>query len=301
MGAQNMKKNDSNLYFRDIFTMNADKPLHHNFVFWLPIIIFVPLGLLLSFPMWCLCIPSAENYKAILEALGLPVFVASLSLPFTIAIGRFHGSAQRAKANQLAEKNMAFNHYFDHRNHFFKFISEMKLPKPFCDFVTIEQPSNLYAIIFPLNKIDNQNMSAQKDVVTDAIAAKVLSIHNFTNPLVKKVSEGKDPFGPNEVFEFLNKIGAQFGLAFSERVVGCIAPQKARMGTTIDMCFQGILTTIQEAGTFSHTGFGGWTVPLALDPLLKSTQNSPEFRAFSDEVDKQAIYGADDSSFSTDD
>jgi hypothetical protein len=285
-------------YFSIIFTMNADKPLHHNFIFWLPIIIFVPLGLLLSFPMWCLCIPSVTDYNAILEALGLPIFIASLSLPFTIAIGRFHGSAQRAKANQLAEKNMAFNHYFDHRNHFFKFTSEMKLPKPFCNFVTIEEPSKLYEIIFPMNKIDNQNMSAPKDVVTNAITAKITSIFNFTNPLVVKVSEDKDPFDGNDVFEFLNKIGAQFGLAFSERIAAYDS-QKYSESPILDLCFKGILTTIQEAGTFSHTGFGGWTVPLALDPLLKSTQNGADFRFFSDVVDRNAIYTAADNSSST--
>ncbi|GAW97252.1 MULTISPECIES: hypothetical protein [Colwellia] len=124
------KSNKVRSVFNKLFKIEPNIPLHKNIVFWLPIVFFVTPALVLSFPTWCFCWPNPEAYEAILATQAFPVFIASLAIPFTVAINRFHSSSQRAESNRLAQQNMTFNQYFEHRNHFYKHVETMLLREP---------------------------------------------------------------------------------------------------------------------------------------------------------------------------
>ena len=150
---------------KKIFSIEPDRALHKHWAFWLPIVLFLGLALVLSSPAWCLCWPNIENYENILKQQSFPIFVASICIPVTVAINRFHSSAQQVKSNALNEENMAFNHYFDHRNHFYDYLNKVLLPEPERHYIKIINPLELYEIIFPLNSPNKTNMRAPNEDV----------------------------------------------------------------------------------------------------------------------------------------
>jgi hypothetical protein len=276
-------------------SINPDKPLHEHFIFWLPILIFIPLALVLSFPFWCICWPVPSDYSAIVEFLKFPLFVASLAIPFTVVIGRFHGSAQRARTNRLAEQNMAFNHYFDHRKQFLEFIKGLSLPIPFNKFVTIEEPIKLYELIFPLNRLDNQDMSAPIEVVQDFIQSKVEQVYKITAPMLMEVEKGNELFENSSVFEYLNEIGSLFGLSFSDDIAHWAwnNPMNHK-SKTLDTCFQAISITIDELRNFSHIKINTSCSVDVLTALRQGIPMTNAYQKFREKVDADAHYNGSD-------
>ena len=274
--------------------IDPSQPLHKHFIFWLPIAIFVLPALVLSLPTWCLCWPEPTEYESILKTQGLPAFIASLAIPFTVAVTRFHSSAQRAETNRLAEQNMTFNHYFDHRTHFFKHVESMELSEPYSHFVEVKDPDALYKIIFPLNKMDYQNMSAPKEEVEKVIFKKVDSVVRYVDKFIVDYFDGNDPFIDSKVIDFVARIGRPFGITIKPEVVYFVRVKNNRVDRTVlNLIFYSFLEVVQSAGKFSHKGFGGWTPALSLDPLFKSTQDSKEFNEFSEFLRESLLDGKD--------
>jgi hypothetical protein len=267
-------------WFNLIKVINPSKPLHHHGIFWLPILVFIPLALLLSFPTWCFCWPTPENYEAILKAQSFPVFIASLAIPFTVVINRFHSSSQRAEANRLALQNMTFNQYFDHRTQFYKFTESVSLGEPFCNFITINNPDALYTIIFPLNKIDHQNMSAPSDEVSAIIKRRIHYLSKHLNHIIKEyVKNGR--VNNFDSIRFLIKLGKPFGVSFSKDIIDYVnSSGDKNTKSVLDLCFCGFREVVLMAGGFSHIGMGGWTTIMAFSELLNSTQNNNNFDLF---------------------
>lgn len=278
-------------------SINPDKPLHSHFLFWLPILIFIPLAIVLLFPAWCLCWPSPDKYSAIVEFLRLPTFVASLAIPFTVAIGRFHGSAQRAKSNQLTEKNMTFNHYFDHRGHFYQFLEKIKLPEPYNHFVTISEPSILYELTFPLNSLEKQDMSFDVLTTYGLIANKIKDISDLTRPMMQHVDDGAEPFEMITANFYLNKIGKQFGLTFSEKIVKYVMPIGVPNHGVLQLCLDAIDTVLMESFKFSHHASSLWTPPPLIASLESKSGDMTKFKAFTDKLNEVALYEANDELF----
>ncbi|OJF67567.1 hypothetical protein BK026_01470 [Alteromonas sp. V450] len=132
------------------FVVDEKLPLHKLSAFWLPIIIFLTPAIALALPYFCLCWPETSNYDLLLKQLGFPTFIASLCLPLTVAVGRFHGSKQRAKANNLTESNNTFNHYYSHRQHFVDYL-KTKESSLFNDIIVLNDAYLLYSFIFDKN------------------------------------------------------------------------------------------------------------------------------------------------------
>lgn len=148
------------------FVVNEKLPLHKLGAFWFPIVLFLTPAIALAFPYFCLCWPDTSDYETLLKQLAFPTFVASLCLPFTVAVGRFHGSKQRAKANNLTEANNTFNHYYSHRQHFVDYL-KTKENILFKDIIKLKDAYLLYSFIFEENDETNvtfdYNFNSLKD------------------------------------------------------------------------------------------------------------------------------------------
>ncbi|MUH73629.1 hypothetical protein [Psychrosphaera haliotis] len=256
---------------KTFWEINRNKPLHKHYIFWAPILLFVPWALILSFPTWCLCWPNTANYDEILKTQGFPIFIASLAVPFTVVINRFHSSYQRAESNRLMLQNMTFNQYFEHRMHFFTYLESLKFRHPYNTFVSINDPDRLYKIVFPLNKIDYQDMSAPNDIVTEKIRNNVKEVHNYVVGFINEMDKGVDPFSEVLPLEFLSKVGESFGVHIDQDILIHVNREgKKEVKSIFHLVFYSFLEVMQSAGQFSHKNFGGWTPVMALDPLLKS-------------------------------
>lgn len=253
-------------------SISPDLALHKHYVFWLPIVLFVGLALIVSFPTWCFCWPAPSDYESILKQQGFPIFIASLSIPITVAVNRFHASSQKAKANELTIQNLAFNHFFDHRKHFNDYLNNVRLPEPQRNFVELVDSNELYSIVFPLNKPNALNMNAPKDVVTEDLEERGKQLFEYINKFVLVHSKGNDPFIDISATEFINKIAEPFGMVLNSNIIEHIDFREAC--SVMHLSFTSILATINKIGQFSHTDFGGWVPVLALLPLIQSTKNT---------------------------
>lgn len=127
------------------WSIKDDLHLHEHGSFWLPIFLFAIIAL------WAGLFSTEFNLKALtepqilVEALKLPVTLFALCIPFTVAIGRFHASAQRDKSNREAQEVKSFKHYYEHREQFVKHMAKFK----FSDMFQISDPLALYQILFP--------------------------------------------------------------------------------------------------------------------------------------------------------
>ncbi|WP_143760142.1 MULTISPECIES: hypothetical protein [Colwellia] len=149
--------------------------------------------------------------------------------------------------------------------------------------------------MFPLNKIDHQDMSAPNKLVTERISKCVNSVFEFINPYVIDLANGKELFEKESAATFVAKIGEPFGIKFDENIVKYVDKAGNKdIKSTLDLCFFSLLEVVQKAGQFSHKNFGGWTPVLALDPLLKSTNDNKELNQFVIYLDRSLIFSLPD-------
>ena len=282
-----------------IFYVNPDKPLYKLWMFWLPLI-FVLIALSVSYPTWCLCLPHPTEYETILKTQGLPIFIASLSIPLMVAVTRFHSSAQRAKSNQIAEQNNAFNNYFDHRRHFDEFM-RVRLSQPHLSkYVILEDSGKIYDLLFPNNSYEVRNLDASSEEISILVKEKVKGLHGFLNGYVTefqnyedaereaiKASDkneinqnlelshlkgASDPLKETEPKEFLRRMGGPFGLTLKLECVEEMAvkgSQKKGKAGALKVCFGLLIQVFNETSNFKGVNWGGWLPTLALDPKFK--------------------------------
>ena len=158
------------------FRLDDGTPLNKHLLFWWPIILFVGIGLYLSSPIWCFCIPAVEDYKKTMELLGFPIFVASISIPVSLVISRFHGSKLAAKSNMLAEKNIAFNHYFDLKRHFKEYLDGELTSIDKHQSIEIVDIEKLFEAIFPNNSWERTDLTCSIDNVAKQLGEWIESI-----------------------------------------------------------------------------------------------------------------------------
>jgi len=290
-----------------IFYVNPDKPLYKLWMFWLPLI-FVLIALSVSYPTWCLCLPHPTEYETILKTQGLPIFIASLSIPLMVAVTRFHSSAQRAKSNQIAEQNNAFNNYFDHRRHFDEFM-RVRLSQPHLSkYVILEDSGKIYDLLFPNNSYEVRNLDASSEEISILVKEKVKGLHGFLNGYVTefqnyedaereaiKASDkneinqnlelshlkgASDPLKETEPKEFLRRMGGPFGLTLKLECVEEMAvkgSQKKGKAGALKVCFGLLIQVFNETSNFKGVNWGGWLPTLALDPNLSIRDASESF------------------------
>jgi len=187
--------------------LDENAPLNKHFLFWWPVILFVGMGLYLSSPNWCLCLPRVEQYKAIMEFLAFPIFIASVAVPISVVISRFHSSKLAAKANELSEKNNAFNHYFDLKRHFKDYLDiELKKIRN-NQSIKIIDTEKLFETIFPKNSWEKTNLTSSIEDVVESYCAWVESLDkNLMN--IEIVNHTKKEF---------NEVARQIGISMLNR------------------------------------------------------------------------------------
>jgi hypothetical protein len=162
--------------------LDDNAPLNKHVLFWWPIMLFSGIGIYLSSPIWCFCIPKPESYGNIMDFLKLPIFIASISVPVSLVISRFHSSKLAAKSNFLTEKNIAFNHYFDLKRHFKEHLNRelVAIDKHKC--VEIIDFDTLFETIFPNNSWERTDLTSSIDNVIEKFGKWVESIEpNLSN------------------------------------------------------------------------------------------------------------------------
>lgn len=171
------------------------------------------------------------------------------------------------------------------------YLDKMRLAEPYRYCVKITEPDKLYKLVFPLNKIDNQDMSAPKEIVMKLITDEVDSLFDYVNPYVISFNDGIDPFKKETANEFILKVGESFGLTFNDNIINYVdQKEKYTYCTIIDLCFCSILEVINKSGQFSHKDFGGWIPALALGPLLESTKNNEDLKKFNNHLESRLIF-----------
>lgn len=243
-------------------TIDPNLPLHRHLLFWAPIVFFVLPAIYLSVPTWCFCWPELKDYEYLVKQQGFPIFIASLAIPFTVIVNRFHASSQRAESNRIANQNMAFNHYFDHKKHFLEHCNLIKLDEPFCNFIKITNTDKLYKLIFPLNLPNFQDMSCPIDIVKLECNARAEVILSSIN---KELSKNPNDFDANVLIE---KIGSCFGISIDNSITNYVKQGARESESILALCFYGILDVLQKAGHFSHFGFERWMPTRVLEQLF---------------------------------
>lgn len=159
-------------------SINPSLGLHEHGIFWIPIIVFGWFALWIGLfstefqPQLLITDPIA-----VVTALKIPVTVFALCIPITVAVGRFHGSALRVKANEEAVAVRSFKHYFDHREAFSKHMENLKIGT-FFGVLSVGEPLKLYEILFPNSSMTNFDITAS-DLIKDRI--QVALSHTLTN------------------------------------------------------------------------------------------------------------------------
>lgn len=140
------------------FSIDPRRTLQQQWVFWWPIILLIGAAFGFAVPKFYWGWPDGDVYEQILHNMRLPFLVASLALPVSVAIGRFHGAAQRQLANQIAESNQSFTHYYEHKRFFSEdLIARFDLEDAGYSVSNISNPSTFYKIAFPTNSRENMD------------------------------------------------------------------------------------------------------------------------------------------------
>lgn len=248
-------------------SINEYLPLHKLSAFWLSIAIFVGPAIILAYPYFCLCWPEPSSYDELLKHLGFPTFIASLSLPLTVAIGRFHGSKQRASANMLTRNNNAFNHFYNHRQHFVDYL-EGKEKVLFNDIIKLDDAYLLYAFMFSENDESHVSFHLDLDKVTRELSvfytgqlnAKRLNVYSTYN----------DTFQINEIIE---SVVAPIGLKLDLEKWGILINERI----TNDK-FEKILVDSVVALLSAIVSFSSSSSNLDKDPFLERSQIKKEIK-----------------------
>jgi hypothetical protein len=146
--------------------------------------------------------------KKIIEALTLPTTLFALCIPFTVAISRFHISAQKDKANKDAEAVKSFRHYFEHREAFTKYMSNNRTGL-FYGVIIVKEPLKIYEMLFPNSSV--VNFSLERTDKTDDIIIIAF------NRLISNLEEDDmfsvtTPLGSEVISEFRLHYLNEFGI-----------------------------------------------------------------------------------------
>jgi len=128
--------------------IEPNKPLHHHWSFWWPIVVFGSLSCYVGFKTNDFALEYLVSPKVTMDALSYPLFVLSFALPIVLAVGRFHASAQRAETIRISESTMSFKHYYDHREAFSVYMEGYKHRYGWAE-VSLKSWITLYEIFYP--------------------------------------------------------------------------------------------------------------------------------------------------------
>lgn len=202
---------------RTIISIDPELDLQEHGLFWLPVLFFI---LVASWSLY-FSIPKGAEYSLsrpleIIELLKVPATIFALCIPFTVAVGRFHGSSQRKKSNQMTEVMMYFKQYFEHRaaftNHFEKHVSAFLLSADQFH-LEIDDPLSMYGIIFPNSSMNNFDPSSKAGLLSELIANVNCTLNSIDSKHTNKYDNVRDlKKADKELFDIVNDTIKQFGL-----------------------------------------------------------------------------------------
>lgn len=173
------------LIIRRLAEIEPNKPLHHHWSFWCPIVIFGSLSCYVGFMTNSFALEYLTQPTTTMDALAYPLFVFSFALPIVLAVGRFHASAQRAETIRISESTMSFKHYFDHREAFKNYMEGYK-QKYSGVIVSIQSPIALYEVFYPsasMERFDIKPSSKTAVLIEEALsyaADKLKSLQDWS-------------------------------------------------------------------------------------------------------------------------
>jgi hypothetical protein len=150
-------------------TLNPEKGLEEQLLFWIAIVFPLILALALAFPIWAeysIAFNEAA-YSKFLEISKLPIGLCSLAIPFGVLVGKLHGAKQTAMQIQNTKKQISNTEqdnrtklYLSHFEHFSKHIDliEGSLNERYAKIlgeskVLLINKLKLYRAIYPNNSI----------------------------------------------------------------------------------------------------------------------------------------------------
>jgi hypothetical protein len=219
--------------------------------------------------------PEPANYEILLKQLGFPLLIASLSVPVSVAVARFHASKQRAMSNRLTEKNNAFNHFFDHRKYFSEYLADSGIPKRYRGLIGVSDINVLYSDTFPRNSVEETNYNSESKWLLGRMATQTKRMIEHINKLVLKVEGDYELVFDAELVSFIEQIPAPFGLKFS-RDFSQRFDEVAHISdeSFFAVCFTIIKDTLESVHQFNHATTTHESIKDAFEPLLNSLVES---------------------------
>ncbi|MBB1356049.1 hypothetical protein H5072_18735 [Pseudoalteromonas sp. SR45-5] len=137
-----------------------------------------------------------------MEFLRFPIFIASISVPVSLVISRFHSSKLASKSNALNEKNIAFNHYFDLKRHFKEHVNRELVLLDKQKSIEVVDIDKLFEVIFPNNSWERTDLTSSIDNVVGKFGEWVESIEpNLMNTEISNATAAQ-----------YNKLARELGL-----------------------------------------------------------------------------------------
>lgn len=173
-----------------LLKIQEDKALHKNTSFWFailaPLIIIIWIFYLLTNELILkeafYINMSSESLAAFVKHYAFPITLLTLPLTFGVMVNRFHSSKQKAKTNNLVERNNIVNNFFTHYKNFSEFCD--KIEQRYNSNKLTLTPEFLYRDIFPTSGINNFTTTADSkfiSVVIDKIDKEITQFINHSN------------------------------------------------------------------------------------------------------------------------
>lgn len=177
------------LWIAGCFRIHEEKALHKNKSFWFAI--FFPmfwiglifLALTMELQNKGLFNPriTSDALNGFVKFYAFPITLLTLPLTFAVMVNRFHSSKQKAKSNELVERNNESNNYFNHYKYFAEHCESVT--KRFGNEKLNVKPEFLYKILFPDSSIQSFNATVPPYIVDDILKVFDLNIDKLRTHL----------------------------------------------------------------------------------------------------------------------
>jgi hypothetical protein len=113
--------------FKGIFQLHVDRGLSEQRILWLSIIVPLIYFLSLGFIAWSghHVLLTSDGLVNFVRISSLPIAVASLAIPFSVLIARFHSSRQTAEQIKITRQKNNIDLFHSHRKEFFSYFSQI--------------------------------------------------------------------------------------------------------------------------------------------------------------------------------
>ncbi|WP_192033521.1 hypothetical protein IFU02_007690 [Pantoea agglomerans] len=180
-------------YFHSyIMTLNTEKSIGHQGIFWfsiiLPIVYFILLG---SFAWSGYTFRfDAEGFKTFVSISALPLGVLSLAIPLSASVSRFHSTKQTAKQIQIVSQKNNVDLFHAHRKELFSYFEQVGEFKLHDKLTALNKPHpRLHKIFFKGDpKFGTPTADKQKfeeiDRLLESTRGMLISILDDVNPKI---------------------------------------------------------------------------------------------------------------------